>query len=249
MSDFKRFFFRGLAAMLPTLITLMIIIYVFTFIDQYLGRFVNVGVQWIVVQFTSLSERAPWSLVGDDLVWDRVKHTWQNYWWLSLIGFVLAFVVIYAFGRFVASYLGRGIWRLIEKTFVRMPVIRQVYPYVKQVTDFLLSEKKIEFSRVVAVTYPRKGLWSVGLVTGPGLRTVNEACGENMLTVFIPSSPTPVTGYTIMVRRDEVIDLPISIDEALRFTISGGVIAPQGQKLSQATIEEALKAPAALPER
>ena len=128
---------------------------------------------------------------------------------------------------------------MVERGFFRVPVVKQVYPYVKQVTDFLLSERKVEFSRVVAVEYPRKGIWSMGLVTGPGLRTLTRSVRTDLLTVFIPSSPTPVTGYTITVRQDEVIDLPLSIDDALRFTVSGGVIVPASQELSPTEIEEA----------
>ena len=97
----------------------------------------------------------------------------------------------------------------------------------------------MEFSRVVAVEYPRKGVWSIGLVTGPGMRTLQNANEGVYLTVFIPSSPTPVTGYTITVRRDEVIDLPVHVDDALRFTVSGGVIMPAVEQLSQAEMERA----------
>ena len=106
----------------------------------------------------------------------------------------------------------------------------------------------MEFSRVVAVEYPRKGIWSLGLVTGPGMRTVHEQLGGDLLTVFIPSSPTPVTGYTITVRRNEVIDLPMSIDDAFRFTISGGVIMPINQQRSQSEVEQARQGIFPLPE-
>ncbi len=92
---------------------------------------------------------------------------------------------------------------------------------------------------MVAVQYPRKGIWSLGLVTGPGMRTLHQNLGGDLLTVFIPSSPTPVTGYTITVNRRDVIDLPISIDNALRFTVSGGVIMPMNQQRSRAEIDQA----------
>lgn len=248
VSDFKRFFFRGLAAMLPTVVTLMIFVYIFAFIYKYLGRYINVGVQWLVVQSVCLFRRMDLTLGGDEEIWEQTLAIWGDYY-LSLIGFILAFVAIYVFGRFVASYIGRGIWRGIEKAFFRLPVVKQVYPHVKQVTDFLFVERKVEFSHVVAVEYPRKGIWSMGLVTGVGLRTVHDVVRQEMLTIFIPSSPTPVTGYTIMVRREDAIDLPISIDEALRFTVSGGVIPPPGQELNEAVIEEARKSPIALPEK
>jgi len=225
-SDFKRFFLRGLAAFLPALVTLMIIIYVITFIQKYLGRYINIGLVWII--------RWIW---GSSLTSD-IEIFYSRY--LTWIGFLLALVGVYFFGRFIGSFMGRGLWRMIEQTFLRLPIVKAIYPYVKQVTDYALSEKKLEFSRVVAVEYPRKGTWSLGLVTGPGMRGIGEVAAGDLLTLFIPSSPTPFTGYTITVRRDEVIDLPISIDEAIRYTVSGGVIMPASQKLSEAQIQRAL---------
>lgn len=245
-SDFRRFFLRGLAAMLPTVITLMILIYVFTFVDQYVGRYITKGIQWVVVQSRLIAGKDRWGIVGPEGYWDAVKRDWATYH-LRWVGFVLAFVAIYIFGRFVASIIGRSTWRMIEAALLRLPVIRKIYPYVKQVTDFLLSERKMEFSRVVAVEYPRRGIWSLGLVTGPGMRTINYSAGGDLLTVFIPSSPTPVTGYTITVRREEVIDVAISTDDALRFTISGGVIMPLSERLSQAEIEQARQGSLPLP--
>jgi len=238
MSDFKRSFLRGLAAVLPTMITLMIIVSIFGFVDNYVGRYMNRGVMWVVVQYRCIATDVALKLKGPEAVWDTVKGYWLNYH-LSWIGFVLAIMAIYVLGRFVASFLGRSIWRTFERTFFRLPVVKQIYPYVKQVTDFLLSERRVKFSRVVAVEYPRKGVWSLGLVTGPGMKTLSNSTGGGLLTVFIPSSPTPVTGYTIIVRREEVIDLPISIDQALMYTVSGGVVMPLAEQLSAAETEQA----------
>ncbi|MCH8053202.1 MAG: DUF502 domain-containing protein, partial [Planctomycetes bacterium] len=108
--------------------------------------------------------------------------------------------------------------------------IRSLDPTVKQVTDFLFGDRQIEFGGVVAVEYPRRGVWSLGLLTGPAMKTIEKtASADDLVTVFIPSSPTPVTGYTITVPRADVIELALSIDEALRFTISGGVIKPPSE--------------------
>lgn len=224
--DFKRFFLRGLAAFLPTLLTLAVVIYVFTLVQRYIGRYINTGVLWLIgkIWFAMSSPQA------EQLDW--LRAFWNDYlWW---IGFALAIVCIYFFGKFVGSFVGRAVWHMIERAFFRMPVIKQIYPYIKQVTDFLLSEKISRFSRVVAVEYPRKGVWSLGLVTGDGLKRLRDEISPDLLTIFIPSSPTPVTGYTITVRRQDVIDLPLSIDEALKFTVSGGVIVPEHQQAAPA---------------
>jgi uncharacterized membrane protein len=224
LTDFKRFFFYGLAAVLPTLLTLAILVYVITFLDKYLAAPVTSAVRWVVMAILSPTGKVP-AFVENPQQW------MQNFWW---VGFVLSLVGIYIFGRIMASLLGRSIWQMVERVFFRLPLVKQIYPNIKQVTEFLFSKKRMEFSRVVAVEYPRKGAWSLGLVTGAGLKSLGQALHEDLLTVFIPSTPTPVAGYVITVRREEVLDLPLSIDDAMRFLISGGVIVPASQLPSDA---------------
>jgi len=84
---------------------------------------------------------------------------------------------------------------------------------------------------VVAVQYPRKGLWSVGMVTGDTMSRIQEAAGEPCLTVFIASSPTPFTGYVITVPKGDTVDLPITVEDALKFAVSGGVVIPANQAI------------------
>jgi len=243
--DFRRFFLHGLAAVLPALLTVAILVWVCIFIWEHVGRYTNIAAQWVTVQLAAMFRHELLSWAGPASVWRDIESAWDEYR-LAWIGFALAFVAFYIFGRFVASFLGKSLWRGVERAFFRVPVLKQVYPSVKQVTDFLLSDRKIKFSRVVAVQYPRKGVWSVGLVTSSGMRVLQNA-GNDMLTVFVPSSPMPVTGYTITIRRDEVVDLPLSIDEALRFTVSGGVVMPPNQRLTGAESPEAQQAlPASL---
>ncbi len=233
--DFRRFFLRGLAAVLPTVLTIAVIVWVFTLIQDYCGAYINNA----AANFTSIIWVKMSNITDPDkasLIRMQVYEFWnRNLFW---VGFVFAIIGVYVFGRFIASIFGRVIWRLIERGLIQLPIIKQIYPSIKQVTDFLLTERKMEFSNVVAVEYPRKGIWSLGLVTNSGMRTLQETLPGDQLTVFIPSSPTPVTGYTITVCRDEVIDLPISIDEALRFTISGGVIQPPKQRVGSTRITE-----------
>ncbi len=263
--DFKRFFLRGLAALLPPLLTIAVVVWAYRVLDEYVGQHVTRGLIGVCArtmgepQFgapdDALTYGTPieeWRADGRRLTVEHkiINHSalrsaeqvirkraeaarnhakWQIVfakYKLNIIGFLVAIIFVYFMGVFLASLIGRTTWRMAESALFRIPVIGTIYPSFKQVTDFVLSERKLEFSGVVAVEYPRKGLWSVGLRTGPPMASIAKAAGKELVTVFIPSSPTPVTGYVITVPRQDTIDLALTIDEALRFTISGGVIKP-----------------------
>jgi uncharacterized membrane protein len=151
---------------------------------------------------------------------------------LTIAGFLIALVAVCIVGAILASVVGRTLWRMIEKFIMNTPFLRRVYPYVKQVTDFFFTqeEQKKLFSRVVAVEYPRKGIWSMGFVTGSGLKKVADDARKEFLTVFIPTSPTPFTGFVIMVPKRQAVELDMTVEEALRFAVSGGVITPGSQR-------------------
>jgi uncharacterized membrane protein len=221
LQDFRRFFVRGLAALLPTLITLWVLIKVWDFLWENLGRFMVLVVKWVWLTFGHGFPPAGyinryWS---EDLIQTRV------------VGVGLAILVVYVLGVFVGNFIGRQLYRLAELTVMRIPLVRAIYPAVKQVTDFLLAERSGQFqtSRVVAVEPHAKGVWSIGLVTGAaGVGPLTDSLGQEMVTIFIPSSPTAFSGYVVVVARETVIDLPLSVEEAMRLLISGGVLSPRG---------------------
>lgn len=271
MTDFREFFFRGLAIILPTILTIWILVAVYKFVDVNIAGPINSGVKQLILNFTDFAEpevgdietakknltnaqQAAWRNAGMNDKWLEpyarqyaLERKWDSFrlgnWVLTnLFGLVVAIILIYSLGMLLGSFLGKRLYRKGESMFMRLPVIKMVYPSVKQVTDFLVGgnddEEKIQFSKVVAVQYPRKGLWSIGLVTGDTLKAINEHAGEICITIFVPSSPTPFTGYVITVPKSDTIDLPITVDQALRFTISGGVIVPEGQRVTSARANE-----------
>jgi len=215
MGRFKSYFLRGLAVLLPTILTIWIFVWGYTFIQNNISVHIKRGLIKLIIQAGG-SEQAL------DIFWiDQA---------LSIAGFLIALVAVFIVGALLASVVGRALWRIIERFIMNTPFLRRVYPYVKQITDFLLTdnEQKKMFSRVVAVEYPRKGIWSLGMVTGSGLKEVIDSVEKEFLTVLIPNSPTPFTGFTIMVPKDQTIELDMTIEEAMRFTVSAGVIAPGG---------------------
>jgi uncharacterized membrane protein len=138
-------------------------------------------------------------------------------------------LLLYLLGKFLAAGVGRFFWHTFERGVHRLPLVRNVYAAVKQVTDFLFSEREIAIARVIAVEYPRKGIWSLGLVTNEGMIQLRDVVNEPVLTVLLPHSPVPMTGFTITVKKSETIDLNITIDQAFQFIASCGVVVPPHQ--------------------
>jgi len=209
----RRYFVRGLAVIVPTILTIWIFIWGYHFINDTISVFVKRGIV-LVLKLTGGSEEV-------------LKSYWVD-GALSLAGFIIALVIVFVVGVFLASVFGKAIWRQIEIFIMNTPLLKQVYPFFKQITDFFFSHEETRkmFSRVVAVEYPRKGIWSMALVTGEGLKKVAQKAGKEFLTVFIATTPSPLTGFVILVPRDEVIDLDIPIEDAFKFIVSAGLIVP-----------------------
>jgi uncharacterized membrane protein len=223
--DFRRFFLRGLAALMPTLITLWLLIKVWDFLWDSLGQYI---IWFISLIWLSLVK---WKLVHPIEPADIRWFFWaadEPRWTTRLLGVGLAIIAVYIVGLLVGNLIGRTLWKLGENALFKIPLIRAIYPAVKQVTDFVLQDKKAQFtaSRVVAVEPHANGIWSIGLVTGPGVKALGQPAGKEMVTVFVPSSPTAFSGYVLVVPRESVVDLPLSVEQAMRLLVSGGVIDP-----------------------
>lgn len=251
----RSYFLRGLAVLLPTILTIWIFFWGYKFIHNNIGIYINKGVVRIIV--VAVGDKIPVTdeqiksylllsrpeLADDDILLSyemtqpetikqvkikKLERFWV-YGWGAITGFIVALLAVCFVGILLASVVGKTLWHMIERFILNTPFLKQVYPYVKQVTDFLFTQadRKQLFSRVVAVEYPRKDIWSMGLVTGSGLTKVNETIRKDFYTVLIPTSPTPFTGFVILVPKKNAIELDIPIEEAIRFIVSGGVITPR----------------------
>lgn len=213
MREFKQFFLRGLAALLPTLITLWLLLWAWNFLWESLGVQLIGAIKWLW----------PESLLASHLGAEANPD-----FLTKLAGVVLSVMLVYMVGFFVGNLIGRTFWKLGETLVMKIPIVRAIYPAVKQVTDFLLADRQQQFrgSRVVAIQPHEKGIWSIGLVTGEGLKSMDSAAGSEMVMVFCPNSPAAFSGYMLVVPRAELVELPISVEEAMRLLVSGGVIIP-----------------------
>src|SRR5260370_16134037 len=146
-------------------------------------------------------------------------------------------IAMYFLGRFVTARIGKWFVHKLEGILVRVPLVRNVYSTVKQVTDFVLSDREVEFQRVVALEYPRPGSWTIGFVTGEGMLDCAAEVREPMLTVLVPTSPVPAGGFTVVVTRSSVIDLDLTVDQAVQFVVSCRVFIPPHQRPSAAALQ------------
>ena len=146
-----------------------------------------------------------------------------------LIGLLLSLLLVIWMGWLVGGFLGRRLFHRAERLLAQLPGIRSVYPYTKRFVEFFFSENELEFETVVAMPYPSKGVWSIGFVTSRSMKTLREATGLDLVSIFVPSSPMPMTGYTVHMEARRLIPLPISVDDALRVTVSGGVLIPPNE--------------------
>ncbi len=214
-----------MAALLPTILTIWIFVQCYIFIQEKISVHINKALVWLMLQVT-----------------DQWSKEFLTAFWVEgggkVTGFFVTIIGVVMIGAFLASVVGRSLWHFFEKAWVNLPLVKQVYPYIKQITDFFLAKRELTFSQVVALEYPRRGSWSIGLVTGTGLRKVVDDFKKDYLTVFVPTSPTPFTGYVIMVPKEETIALDLTIEEGLRFVISGGVITPAEHRAFQASRQE-----------
>jgi uncharacterized membrane protein len=192
----KKYFFTGLVLVVPVSLTLYLLVWIFRFIDNILGRFLNVYLQ----------------------------NTWGFY--VPGIGFVLFFIVLILVGMLASRFIGHKLFQQIERWFSHLPLIKNIYPTLKQIVLFISAQKEFGFKRVVLVEYPGKGVWSIGFLTNEGFKKVNEAMGKEMTAVYIPTVPGPLTGNVVFVARNELKFPDIEIGDALKIIISGGVVNP-----------------------
>src|SRR3989338_679891 len=186
-------FLRGLITLLPLLVTIWLLFFMFTFLDSILGNII--------------------ALV--------VGHS------IPGLGFLLTVTLILLVGFFATYIIGAQLFKLGEEILYRVPIVKSIYSAVKQINELLFTQKNAdEYRRACIIEYPRKGVWSIGFVTSDAAAEIEVKAKEKMINVFIANTPTPATGFLIMVPAREVILLDIKIEDAFKYVVSGGVLKP-----------------------
>lgn len=231
--DFKRNFLTGLAALFPILVTMILFAWLYRQIDSTVGQAANGFFQELIVRNEQVFAAFFPGAGPEDARNLRQRRAYAQERFPPAVGVLLGLLVlavlVYLLGKFLRGYIGGRLMRFVDRVFTRFPVIKAVYPHARNVADFVFGQRdRRGFSDVVAVQYPRKGIYSLGFVTSEGLEPVREKLDSELLTVFIPTSPTPLTGFVLLVPRDEIVSVEMTVDEAFRFFITAGMLTKNG---------------------
>ena len=166
-----------------------------------------------------------------------LPETWRPKAQLGLdipgMGAILTLLIIFVTGVIATNFFGKRLILVWEALLARVPVVKSIYASVKQVSDTLFSDSGNAFRQAVLVQFPRPGAWTIAFVTGkPGGDVANHLSGD-YLSVYVPTTPNPTGGYFLMLPRADVVELDMSVDEALKYIISMGVVAPPTKPSAQ----------------
>ena len=141
-------------------------------------------------------------------------------------GVLLTLAILLIVGAFASNFAGRKLVSLGDSLVTRIPVVRSIYSSVKQVSDTLFSESGNAFRTAVLVQWPREGVWTVAFVTGAPSGEVAAYLRDEFVSVYVPTTPNPTGGYFVMLRKSDCVELDMSVDAALKYIVSMGVVAP-----------------------
>lgn len=194
VQSLRKYLITGIFVSLPLVITLYVLWFVLSFLDNVFGRFVS----W---------------------VWGRT---------VPGAGTALTVVLLLLVGMFGANVIGRRLIAFGERILLTIPFVRTIYHSVKQVIEAFSLQQGGSFRRVVMVEYPRPGLYALAFVTAEQVPDLLEGDKGKLLAVFIPTTPNPTSGFVLLVPEDEVVPVELSVEQAFKMVISGGILSPNG---------------------
>jgi uncharacterized membrane protein len=199
-------FLAGLAVVLPAVISIAVVVWLF-------GTVANITDTLLFFLPRPLTHH------GDG--------SGPMYWYWSVVAFLLAIALISLVGLVTRHYVGRKLIEFGENVFLRVPLLNKIYGALKQINEAFVTSKKSAFKTVVLIQFPRQGMYSIGFITSEQHEEVQAKTKENVVCVFVPSTPNPTTGFLVLVPEQDVLKLEMSVADAIKFIISLGTVAPE----------------------
>lgn len=146
------------------------------------------------------------------------------------LGVLVLIIALMLVGAVTAGFVGRLWMRISERVLGQMPIIRNVYSAVKQILETVLAQQSNAFREAVLIEYPRRGMWAVAFITGTTKGEVQNLTEEECINVFLPTTPNPTSGFLLFVPRKDMVSLSMSVEEAIKMVISGGIVTPPDRR-------------------
>ena len=194
---------RDLVAGMLVWVPLIVTIWVVWWLITYIGFSANTTIEWGVTQLTTVGQR------------------------ISVLGFLLALLLFLTPGFIARYFVGRAIIDTAERIVTAIPLISRVYTAAKQIRDTFVNREGNVFQRVVMLEYPRTGVYVIGFVTSERKGIVQEVTEADLTAVFVPTTPNPTSGFLLYVPSDQLTTLPVTVEDAMKMTISGGAFTPE----------------------
>lgn len=204
--DLRKLFFSGLVSILPIALTFYAIGLVFNFADKIPREIIAK----IIAFF--------FSLFNKDISVDEAN--------IPGLGLVSSIFIIMVAGYISANFIGKGLLKSIEIWILKIPLVSNIYSAFRQIMDTVFSKKKSTFKNVVLIQYPYKGSYSIGFITSDAPSQIKDITKENLISVFVPTTPNPTSGYLLMLKQEEIYILDISVEDAIKLIVSGGMLTP-----------------------
>ncbi len=198
----RTYFFTGILVTAPAAITFYIAILLINFVDAKVGKL-------IPPEFHP-DNYLPFSVPG--------------------LGVIILVVGLIFIGMFAAGFLGKFLTRIWDKIIERMPFISSLYGALKQILETVLATQSTAFREVVLVEYPRKDMWVIGFITGTTKGEVQRVTDDEVVNIFLPTTPNPTSGFLLFVPKKDIIRLKMTVEEGLKLVISGGIVSPKDPK-------------------
>jgi uncharacterized membrane protein len=206
-------FFAGLLATLPLAITIIIIRFMFTTVDQMLNPLIT---QVLILSGAPIA--AGYKIPG-----------------LGVVGTLL---IVFGMGLFTRNFLGRKFISLSERLFIRIPVFKSIYTGAKQVIDTFSASSSMAFKKVALIEYPRRGIYTLAFITGQGRGEIARRIGKEMINVYVPTTPNPTSGFLLSLPKEDVVELDMPVEDGFKIVISSGLIVPPERAEHKAGLTE-----------
>ena len=181
----------------------------------------TVYLTWVFVEFIDGAVR--WLLPD--------RYNPATYLHVPGLGLILGVITLTLIGAATANYVGRIFLRLSDRLLARMPVVRGIYGAVKQIFETVLAKQSNSFREVVLIEWPRIGVWTIGFVTAAVEGEIGKLAGEDPVSIYVPTTPNPTSGYLVFIPRKDVVTLSMSVEDAIKYVISTGIVAPEPKKV------------------